>query len=99
MAHHAWGRHCSLMLGALLMAQNADQSPDLFTDDQSRELLTDTMRALFPPRVEYAREQHEMLQKLSEITGRSVRELVGDAIDLYLSQQSPALIEWRCPDS
>jgi len=96
------------MLGALLMAQNADQSRDLFTDDesrelltddQSRELLTDTMRALFPPRVEYAREQHEMLQKLSEITGRSVRELVGDAIDLYLSQQSPALIEWRCPDS
>lgn len=52
--------------------------------DDTRELLSDTMKELFPPRVELTRRQLEGLQKLAGKTGKSVKELVRQAIDRYL---------------
>lgn len=48
------------------------------------EILGETMKDLMPPRVELTRRQHELLQKLSERTGKPVRELVQQAVDRYL---------------
>lgn len=55
-------------------------------DGEPRELLSDTMRRHFPPRVELDRGQHGRLQQLSEKTGKSVKELVEQALDLYLPE-------------
>ena len=52
--------------------------------DATRDLLAVTMKELFPPRVELNREQHEKLQKLSQESGMSLKELVGRAIEFYL---------------
>jgi predicted DNA-binding protein len=57
------------------------------TDPESRELLTDTMKKLFPPRVELDREQHERLRKLCEKTGKTVTELVEQALERYLQDE------------
>ena len=48
------------------------------------EFFAETMKDLAPPRVELTRRQHELLQKLSETTGKSVKELVRQALDHYL---------------
>jgi predicted DNA-binding protein len=52
--------------------------------DKPRDLLSDTMKNLMPPRVELTREQYEGLKKLSAKTGEPVRDLVRRAIDRYL---------------
>lgn len=48
------------------------------------EFFAETMKDLVAPRVELTRRQHELLQKLSETTGKSVKELVRQALDHYL---------------
>ncbi len=58
------------------------------TDGESRDLLSDTMKQLFPPRVELDRGQHGRLRKLSAKTGKSVRELVVEALDRYLQAEA-----------
>lgn len=60
------------------------------TDPESRELLTDTMKKLFPPRVELGREQHQRLQKLCQRTGKTVQELVEQALARYLQEEGQA---------
>ena len=57
------------------------------TDDESRELLTDTMKKLFPPRVELDRGQHAKLEKLCKKTGKTVEELVTQALDQFLEDE------------
>ena len=57
-------------------------------EDHTRGLLSDTMKNLMPPRVELAREQYELLEKLGEKTGKPVKELVRRAIDRYLRDES-----------
>jgi hypothetical protein len=57
------------------------------TDPEPRELLTDTMKKLFPPRVELDRGQHERLQKLCEKTGKALGELVAEAVERYLEDE------------
>jgi len=57
------------------------------TDPESRDLLTDTMKKLFPPRVELDRGQHERLEKLCERTGKTVSELVEQALERYLQDE------------
>lgn len=52
--------------------------------EESGKLLAQTMKQLYPPRVELEREQYELLQKLSERTGMPVKELVRLALDRYL---------------
>jgi hypothetical protein len=59
-------------------------------DPESRELLTDTMKRLFPPRVELDREQHERLRKLCQRTGKTVQELVEQALARYLQEEGQA---------
>jgi len=58
------------------------------TGPESKELLTDTMKKLFPPRVELERGQHERLQKLCAKTGKTVAELVEQALERYLEDES-----------
>ena len=60
-----------------------DQESDL----ESKELLTDTMKKLFPPRVELDREQHAKLERLCEKTGKTVGELVAQALDRFLQDE------------
>ncbi|HLJ37484.1 MAG TPA: hypothetical protein VKT54_03650 [Steroidobacteraceae bacterium] len=55
--------------------------------DESRELLADTMKSLFPPRVELDRRQHKMLESLAGSTGESVKDLVRQALDSYLHER------------
>jgi len=57
------------------------------TGPESKELLTDTMKKLFPPRVELERGQHERLQKVCERTGKTVAELVAEALERYLEDE------------
>ena len=57
------------------------------TDLESKDLLTDTMKKLFPPRVELDRKQHEKLQRLCEKTGKTVGELVEQALDRFLDDE------------
>lgn len=45
------------------------------------------MKELFPPRVELTRRQHELLRKLSAKTGKSVQDIVRQAIDRYLQDE------------
>jgi Ribbon-helix-helix protein, copG family len=52
--------------------------------DESRELLADTMKSLFPPRVELDRRQHKRLETLAGSTGQSVKDLVRQALESYL---------------
>lgn len=61
---------------------------DIKDIDESGGLLADTMKELFPPRVELEREQHRLLQKLSESSGKTVRELVQQAVDRYLQEEA-----------
>lgn len=58
------------------------------TDGEPRDLLCDTMKQLFPPRLELDRGQHGRLQKLSATTGKSVGELVEEALDRYLQVEA-----------
>jgi hypothetical protein len=60
------------------------------TDPESRDLLTDTMKKLFPPRVELDREQHQRLEKLGAKTGKTVAELVEQALERYLQDEGGA---------
>lgn len=53
-------------------------------DPESRDLLTDTIKKLFPPRVELDRVQHERPQKLCERTGKTVSDFVEEALERYL---------------
>ena len=55
--------------------------------DDTRGLLSDTMKDLFPPRVELTRRQNELLRKLSAKTGKSVQDIVRQAIDRYLQDE------------
>lgn len=55
--------------------------------DESRELLSDTMKSLFPPRVELDRRQYRTLEKLAEKTGNSVKDLVREALERFLHDQ------------
>lgn len=58
--------------------------------DESRELLSDTMKSLFPPRVELDRRQHHTLERVAEETGKPVKELVRLALERFLHDQGPA---------
>lgn len=58
-------------------------------DVESLDLLSDTMKGLFPPRVEIDRAQHARLKRLGEKTGKSVKELVGYAVDAFLQIEDP----------
>ena len=53
--------------------------------DDARELLSDTMKNLMPPRVEVTRRHHDSLEALSKRTGKPVKELVRQALDWYLA--------------
>jgi len=53
------------------------------TNDDSGQLLSPTMKELFPPRVELERDQFVFLKRMSEKTGQPVRELVRMALDRY----------------
>ena len=57
--------------------------------DESREPLSDTMKSLFPPRVELDRRQNRQLEELAQKTGRSVKDLVRQALAAFLHQQAP----------
>ena len=60
------------------------------TDPESRDLLTDTMKKLFPPRVELDREQHARIEQLCAKTGKTVAELVEQALERYLENEGQA---------
>jgi hypothetical protein len=57
--------------------------------DDPRELLSDTMKELFPPRVDLVPRQYELLLKHSKRTGKSVKDIVRRAIDQYLREDDP----------
>ena len=52
--------------------------------DDARGLLSDTMKNLMPPRVELARHHYELLHRLSKKTGKTMKDLVSEALDRYL---------------
>lgn len=52
--------------------------------DDARDLLSDTMKNLMPPRVELTRKQYQSLLALSKKTGKPVKDLVRLALDRYL---------------
>lgn len=58
--------------------------------DESRELLSDTMKSLFPPRVELDRRQSRMLEDIAQKTGQSVKDLVRQALERFLRDEPPA---------
>jgi Ribbon-helix-helix protein, copG family len=62
------------------MARNADESGEL----------SETMKRLFPPRVELDRRQNRMLEELAGRSGKSVKELVREALERFLSGPPPS---------
>lgn len=56
-------------------------------DDQGLEFVAETMKDLLSPRVELTRRQHQLLQQLSEKSGKTVKELVRRAVDRYLKDE------------
>lgn len=57
--------------------------------DESRELLSDTMKSLFPPRVELDRRQNRMLEDLAQQSGTPVKDLVRQALERFLRDERP----------
>jgi polyhydroxyalkanoate synthesis regulator phasin len=57
--------------------------------DESRALLSETMKRLFPPRVELDRRQNRMLEDLAQKSGKSLKDLVRQAVERYLEDQRP----------